>query len=82
MDEKDLLKKLDGLTDTIQELKKDISEIKLVFEGSSMGATGMATRVSELEKKVMDLKVFYWKAVGVISISFPILIYLIQKYLL
>ncbi len=82
MEERDLLKKLDGLSDTIQELKKDISEVKLALEGSPTGATGMATRVADLEKKVMELKVFYWKTVGIGSVTLPFLIYVIQKYLL
>jgi hypothetical protein len=53
-----------------------------VLEGSQLGVTGLSKRVSELEKRVMEIKVFYWKAVGVASVMFPILIYVVQKYLL
>lgn len=82
MEERDLLKKIEGLSENIQDLKKDINEVRLALEGSSTGATGMATRVADLEKKVMELKVFYWKAVGIGSVLLPFLIYIIQKYLL
>ncbi len=82
MEDRSLEEKIDRLNESLNGLKKDVGEIKFVLEGSQLGVTGLSKRVSELEKRVMEIKVFYWKAVGVASVMFPILIYVVQKYLL
>lgn len=82
MEEKDNLSaKIDALSSSLGEVRKDVGDIKLVLEGSPMGATGMSKRVHELEKKVMELKVFQWKAIGILSIAVPVLLHFIEKYL-
>lgn len=82
MEDRCLEEKIDRLNEGLNGIKKDVGEIKFVLEGSQLGVTGLSKRVSELEKRVMEIKVFYWKAVGVASVMFPILIYVVQKYLL
>ncbi len=82
MEDRSLEEKIDRLNESLNGLKKDVGEIKFVLEGSQLGVTGLSKRVSELEKRVMEIKVFYWKAVGVASVMFPILVYVVQKYLL
>jgi archaellum component FlaC len=82
MEDRSLEEKIDRLNEGLNGIKKDVGEIKFVLEGSQLGVTGLSKRVSELEKRVMEIKVFYWKAVGVASVMFPILIYVVQKYLL
>ena len=82
MEDRSLEEKIDRLNEALNGIKKDVGEIKCVLEGSQLGVTGLSKRVSELEKRVMEIKVFYWKAVGVASVMFPILIYVVQKYLL
>nr|WP_320058770.1 hypothetical protein [uncultured Bacteroides sp.] len=79
--EENLEKKMDRLAEGMNDLRKDLSEVKLVLEGSPLGAQGMAKRFSELERKVTRIEVLSWKAIGIASVVLPILMYLIQKYL-
>nr|MBP7473061.1 hypothetical protein [Prevotella sp.] len=62
MEDRSLEEKIDRLNEGLNGIKKDVGEIKFVLEGTQLGVTGLSKRVSELEKRVMEIKVFYWKA--------------------
>jgi hypothetical protein len=73
---------IQGLAKGQEELTAGQKEIKMALSGSPLGAKGVNERLEDVETKVTSLKAYFWKSQGVLYLLVPILLYVIQKYLL